>query len=106
MSLPASNGKTSVPMPSHCFHPSILREYDIRGIVDETLFEADAEWVGRAYASVLARQLKRAAAGASLRAVRAPSSASTFTPLLTGVAVEVMRSLLARTRQVAPREDV
>jgi phosphomannomutase len=60
MSSPASNGKNSVPMPSHRFHPSILREYDIRGIVNETLFEADAEWVGRAFASVLARQLKRA----------------------------------------------
>jgi len=60
MSSPASQGKNSVPMPSHRFHPSILREYDIRGIVNETLFEPDAEWVGRAYASVLARQLKRA----------------------------------------------
>ncbi len=36
-------------MPGHTFHPSILREYDVRGIVDETLFEADAEWVGRTY---------------------------------------------------------
>ncbi len=47
-------------MPSHTFHPSILREYDVRGIVGETLFEPDAEWVGRAFATVLARQLKRA----------------------------------------------
>src|ERR1043165_8467185 len=44
----------------HRFHPSILREYDIRGIVGETLYEADAEWVGRAYATVLTRQLNRA----------------------------------------------
>jgi phosphomannomutase len=29
-------------MTSHHFQRSILREYDIRGIVGETLFEADA----------------------------------------------------------------
>ena len=34
-------------MTNHHFHRSILREYDIRGIVGETLFEADAEWIGR-----------------------------------------------------------
>ena len=60
MSVPASNDKTAVQMPSHKFHSSILREYDIRGIVNETLFEADAEWVGRTYATVLAREVKRA----------------------------------------------
>lgn len=47
-------------MSGHRFHPSILREYDIRGIVDETVFEADAEWIGRAFATVLARKLNRA----------------------------------------------
>lgn len=40
----------------HRFHPTILREYDIRGIVDETLFEADAKAIGRAYGTILARQ--------------------------------------------------
>lgn len=30
----------------HEFHPSILREYDIRGIVGETLFENDARALG------------------------------------------------------------
>ena len=37
----------------HRFHPSILREYDIRGVVGETLGEADARAVGRAFATVL-----------------------------------------------------
>lgn len=37
----------------HRFHPSILREYDIRGVVDETLFEADAYFIGRGFASAL-----------------------------------------------------
>jgi phosphomannomutase len=38
----------------HRFDPTILREYDIRGIVGETLHEADARALGRAYASLLA----------------------------------------------------
>ncbi len=37
----------------HQFHPTILREYDIRGIVGETVFAADAEAIGRAYATIL-----------------------------------------------------
>ena len=39
--------------PGHRFHPTILREYDIRGIVNETLFPADALAVGRAFATML-----------------------------------------------------
>ncbi|MGI9509566.1 MAG: phosphoglucomutase/phosphomannomutase PgmG [Geminicoccaceae bacterium] len=40
----------------HRFHPTILREYDIRGIVGETLFPADAEAIGRAYATLLMKE--------------------------------------------------
>ena len=39
---------------SHRFDPTILREYDIRGIVGQTLSTADAQAVGRAYALTLA----------------------------------------------------
>jgi phosphomannomutase len=38
----------------HRFDPTILREYDIRGIVGQTLSSADARAVGRAYALTLA----------------------------------------------------
>jgi phosphomannomutase len=38
---------------SHSFHPSSLREYDIRGIVGETLHEADAFAIGRVFASIV-----------------------------------------------------
>lgn len=38
---------------SHRFHPTILREYDIRGIVGQTLFEADARALGCAFAAKL-----------------------------------------------------
>jgi len=37
----------------HRFDPTILREYDIRGIVGTTLFAGDAEAVGRAFAATL-----------------------------------------------------
>ncbi|HEU0157222.1 MAG TPA: phosphomannomutase/phosphoglucomutase [Stellaceae bacterium] len=37
----------------HRFHPTILREYDIRGVVGETLSAADARALGRAYAVTL-----------------------------------------------------
>ena len=37
----------------HAFHPTVLREYDIRGIIGETLRPADAHALGRAYATLL-----------------------------------------------------
>ena len=37
----------------HRFDPTILREYDIRGVVGETLHEADAHAIGRSFAVVL-----------------------------------------------------
>jgi len=40
---------------SHRFHPTCLREYDIRGIVGETLGEADAEAIGRTFATLVRR---------------------------------------------------
>jgi len=38
---------------SHRFDPTILREYDIRGVVGQTLSVADAHAIGRAYAIML-----------------------------------------------------
>ncbi len=40
----------------HSFHPTVLREYDIRGIVGETLSEEDARAVGRAFATLVRRR--------------------------------------------------
>ncbi|MGO1118121.1 phosphoglucomutase/phosphomannomutase PgmG [Rhodovibrionaceae bacterium A322] len=50
---------------AHSFHPTLLREYDARGIVDETLFEADALALGRAVGTTLVRdhQATRVAVG-------------------------------------------
>ena len=38
---------------SHRFNPTILREYDIRGVVGKTLSAADARAIGRAYVIAL-----------------------------------------------------
>lgn len=41
------------PPLDHRFDPSILREYDIRGIYGKTLFDTDAYALGRAFGAVL-----------------------------------------------------
>ena len=40
---------------SHRFDPTVLREYDIRGIVGRTLHPADAFAIGRAFGTIVAR---------------------------------------------------
>lgn len=40
---------------THAFHPTSLREYDIRGIVGETLGETDAYAIGRSFATLVRR---------------------------------------------------
>jgi phosphomannomutase len=47
----------------HVFDPTILREYDIRGIVGETLTAADAHALGRAYATMLRAAMPQAGGG-------------------------------------------
>ena len=39
----------------HRFDPTVLREYDIRGVVGRTLDRDDAEAVGRAFATIVMR---------------------------------------------------
>ena len=41
---------------AHHFHRSLLREYDIRGIVGTTLHEADARAIGRGFATIVRRK--------------------------------------------------
>ena len=40
---------------THDFHPTMLREYDIRGIVGDTLSDADAYAIGRSFATLVRR---------------------------------------------------
>ena len=49
---------------THKFNPTILREYDIRGIVGDTLTESDALALGRTYGAIAAEEgAKRIAVG-------------------------------------------
>ncbi len=49
---------------THTFHPTVLREYDIRGIIGETLGVEDARAIGRGFATLLrAAGGKRVAVG-------------------------------------------
>lgn len=41
---------------AHQFHPSIVRAYDVRGIVDETFSEQDCYWLGKGFATHAAEQ--------------------------------------------------
>ncbi len=60
MTNPSPTGPAGAP---HRFHPTILREYDVRGIVGETLFPADAYALGRAYATALPAAQRRICVG-------------------------------------------
>ncbi len=51
MSQPATSSEP------HAFHPTILREYDIRGVVDDTLYSQDAFVIGQAFATIARERL-------------------------------------------------
>ncbi|PZQ23391.1 MAG: phosphomannomutase [Sphingopyxis macrogoltabida] len=40
---------------THIFHPTMLREYDIRGVVGDTLSDQDAYAIGRSFATLIRR---------------------------------------------------
>ena len=46
-------------MFTHDFHPSILRAYDIRGIVGTTLSAEDAFAIGAGFAHIVAKQSQK-----------------------------------------------
>jgi phosphomannomutase len=82
---------------SHRFDPTILREYDIRGIVGETLGEADAEAVGRSFGTILARAGgKRIALGRDGRE-SSPALEAALIRGLTAAGVDVIRIGLGPT---------
>jgi len=77
---------------SHRFDPTILREYDIRGIVGKTLFVADAHALGRAFGATLAeRGGKRVAVGYDGR-LTSPELEAALVDGLTEAGVDVVRT--------------
>jgi len=81
----------------HVFNPTILREYDVRGVVDDTLGEADARALGRAFATILAEKGgKRIAVGRDGR-LSSPSLEAALVDGLTGSGIDVVRIGLGPT---------
>lgn len=52
----SDTGRPGRRLAGHSFHPDILREYDVRGIVGETLFPADARALGAAFGALVGRE--------------------------------------------------
>jgi phosphomannomutase len=81
----------------HRFDPTILREYDVRGTVDSTLFVADALALGRAFAVCIADAGgKRAAVGRDGR-LHSPALEQALVQGLTESGIDVMRIGLGPT---------
>jgi phosphomannomutase len=81
----------------HAFNPTILREYDVRGIVGDTLGEADARALGRAFAAIVTEKGgKRVAVGRDGR-LSSPSLEAALVEGLTGGGVDVVRIGLGPT---------
>ena len=49
------NQPKSISSTTYQFHPSILREYDIRGVIGETLSASDALHIGKSFATFIIR---------------------------------------------------
>ena len=67
---------------AHAFDPSILREYDIRGIVGDTLHAPDAFAIGRSFGQVVASGGGRTVAVGYDGRLASPERAA---PLVTGL---------------------
>ena len=78
-------------------HPSILRAYDIRGIVGETLAAADAEAIGRAFGSIVRdRDGRRVCVGYDGR-LHSPALENALVDGLTSAGADVIRVGLGPT---------
>ena len=84
-------------MTGHRFDPTILREYDIRGIVGETLHEADAKALGRAYATLLLERGGKAVAVGRDGRLSSPSLETALVEGLTAGGIDVFRIGLGPT---------
>ena len=100
---------------AHTFDPTVLREYDIRGIIGETLGPDDARAIGRGFGTLLRREIgedappPRVAVGYDGR-VSSPMLEHALVEGLTSSGCNVLRIGLGATPMLyyaeASREDV
>jgi phosphomannomutase len=76
---------------AHTFNPTILREYDIRGIVGDTLTEADAYALGRSYAALATNEGVRSVAVGRDGRTHSPSLETALVEGLTESGIDVVR---------------
>ncbi len=84
-------------MSRHVFHPTFLREYDARGIVGETLGEADALALGRAFGTVMARSGRRRSALGYDGRLSSPALEAAVAQGLASAGIDVVRIGLGPT---------
>jgi phosphomannomutase len=77
-------------MTAHRFDPTILREYDIRGIVGKTLHEADAAAIGRAFGTMVKEKNGKSVAIGYDGRLSSPVLAKALTEGLTAAGVDVV----------------
>ena len=95
---------------AHAFHPTVLREYDIRGIIGETLGAEDARAIGRTFGSMLREAGgKKVAVGYDGR-VSSPMLEHALVEGLTASGCDVLRIGMGATPMLyyaaASRDDV
>jgi len=82
---------------SHDFHPTVLREYDIRGIIGKTLTADDARAIGRSFGTMIVRGGgKRVAVGYDGR-LSSPELEAAVVEGFTSTGLEVLRIGLGPT---------
>src|SRR6202167_551676 len=81
----------------HRFDPTILREYDIRGVVGETLSAADARAIGQSFAAVLAEEGGRRVAVGRDGRLSSPELEAALVDGLAGAGIDVVRVGLGPT---------
>ncbi len=76
---------------SHHFDPTLLREYDIRGTVGQTLHPTDAFAIGRTFGSIVARQNGRTVAVGYDGRLSSPELEAALVKGLVACGLEVLR---------------
>lgn len=89
--------KASHVSAGHMFHPTLLREYDIRGVVDKTLTTKDALALGAAFGSMVTARGGRTIALGQDGRLSSPILASALTEGLKSAGMEVIRVGLGPT---------